>query len=421
MIPEFMIVDPSIDLSGDEQMTVADAGSGGAGVSTTGRTTRWFPDLPGFGLRCHPGGKRVYIVQTRMRGRLRTVSLGSASLITEFEARKLARHVLLRAQTGGDPAEDRQAARSAPTFDAYLDDYWRRASPQWKPSTRRTHDVYRRGYLDGAFKGKTIDEITKPDVLGWFNQVTDRGGPGGANRVHSILNAMFAKAEAWGHRPEASNPCRGIRLNRRRKMERFLSVQELARLGEALEEGRADYPDHTAAVLLILFTGCRVSEILGLRWSDIRGHRLHLRDSKTGPRTVWIGAEGRAVIEGIVRRRKVEWVFFNWSTGRPIGELKSYWARVRARTGFSTLRLHDLRHTYASHAAALSETLPMIGKLLGHAEVRSTARYTHLDDADVLRTAEKVGGAIAVLIGEIVSAGCDRAQARHKGMTAKAT
>jgi len=398
MSPEFNVVDPSIDLSDDEQIAVADAGPGGSDVSAAGRTTRWFPDLPGFGLRCYARGKRVYFVQTRMRGRLRTVTLGSAALLTESEVRRLARHVLLRAQTGGDPSEDRQAARSTPTFEAFLDDYWRRTSPQWKPSTLRTHDIYRRGYLDGAFKGKTVDEITKPDVLAWFNQVTDRGGPGGANRVHAILNAMFAKAEAWGHRPEGSNPCRGIRLNRRRKMERFLSIQELARLGEALEGERADYPDQTAAVLLILFTGCRVSEILGLRWSDIRGHRLHLRDSKTGPRTVWIGDEGRAVIDGIVRRRKVEWVFFNWSTGRPIGDLKSYWARIRERTGFSTLRLHDLRHTYASHAAALSETMPMIGTLLGHKEVRSTARYTHLDDVDVLRTADEVDRMIAAFI-----------------------
>jgi len=396
VIPDLKIVDRSIDLPGDEQ-TLPEAGAGG-GVSTTDRTTHWFGDLPGFGLRSYAGGRRVYIVQTRMRGRLRTVTLGSASLITESEARKLARQVLLRAQTGGDPAEDRQAARSAPAFEAFLDDYWRRASPQWKPSTRRTHDVYRRGYLDGTFKGKTVAEITKPDVLAWFNQATDRGGPGGANRVYSILSAMFAKAEAWGHRPEGSNPCRGIRQNRRRKMERFLSIQELKQLGEALEEERAEYPEHTAAVLLILFTGCRSSEILGLRWSDIRGHRLHLRDSKTGPRTVWIGDEGRAVLDGIVRRRKLEWVFYNWSRGRPIGELKSYWARIRERAGFSTLRIHDLRHTYASHAAALSETLPMIGKLLGHAEVRSTARYTHLDDADVLRTADEVGARIAVLI-----------------------
>jgi integrase len=141
-----------------------------------------------------------------------------------------------------------------------------------------------------------------------------------------------------------------------------------------------------------------------LRWSDVRGHRLQLRDSKTGPRTVWIGEEGRAVLDGIERRREVEWVFYNWSLGRPIGTLDYYWARIRDRTGFSTLRLHDLRHTYASHAAALSETLPMIGKLLGHKEVRSTARYTHLDDVDVLRTADEVDGVIAVLIGGFKSA-----------------
>jgi len=228
------LVDLSTGLTGDEP-SIPSAGSDGAGVSPAGRRTSWFADLPGFGLRCYVGGRRVYIVQTRMSGRPRTVTLGPASLLTETDARKLARGVLLRAQTGGDPAEDRQAARLAPSFRTFLDDYWRRASPQWKASTHRTHGVYRRGYLDGAFKGTASDEITQADVLAWFNQATDRGGPGGANRVFSILNAMFVKAEDWGCRPEGSNPCRGIRQNRRRKMERFLSVQELKRLGEALE------------------------------------------------------------------------------------------------------------------------------------------------------------------------------------------
>ena len=362
------------------------------------RQTIWFGDLPGFGLRTYAGGHRAYLVQTRMRGRLRLVTLGSAALITETEARKLARQVLLRAQTGGDPAEDRNATRASPSFARFLDEYWRRAEPRWKVSTRRTHGVYRRGYLESAFRDKHVDQITQADVLAWFNAATKRGGPGGANRVFSMLSAMFVKAEAWGYRPDGSNPCSGIRLNRRRKMERFLSVQELARLGEALEEERAAYPVHTAAVELILFSGCRSSEVLGLRWSDVRGRKLHLRDSKTGPRTVWIGEEGRAVIDGIVRRRNVEWVFYNWSLGQRIGTLDYYWARIRTRTGFSSLRLHDLRHTYASHAAALSETLPMIGKLLGHRELRSTARYTHLDDGDVLRAAEEVGGAVAEII-----------------------
>jgi integrase len=324
-------------------------------------------------------------------------ALGSISLLTESEARRLARQILVRAQTGGNPAEDRTTALASPEFAAFLEEYWLRSEPRWKLTTRRTQGVYRRRYLDGAFKDQYFDQISQADVLKWFNRTTDTAGPGGANRVYAILNAMFVRAEAWGYRPEGSNPCSGIRLNRRRKMERFLNVQELRRLGEALEAERVAHPIRTAAVMLILFTGCRSSEILGLHWSDVRGQKLQLRDSKTGPRVVWMGAEGRAVLDSLPRRRSIDWVFYNPVTCRPFGRLDSYWARIRERTGFSRLRLHDLRHTYASHAAALSEPLPMIGKLLGHREIRSTAIYTHLDDGDVRRAAEDLDSSIAAL------------------------
>jgi integrase len=359
---------------------------------------KWFADLPGFGLRRYLSGRQAYVVQTRMSGRQRMVTLGSISLLSESEARRLARQILVRAQTGGNPAEDRTAALASPEFATFLEEYWLRSERRWKPTTQRTQGVYRRRYLDGAFEGQYVDQISQADILNWFNRTTEAAGPGGANRVHAILNAMFVRAEAWGYRPEGSNPCTGIRLNRRRKMERFLSVQELRRLGEALEAERSDYPIHTAAVMLILFTSCRSSEILGLRWLDVRGQKLQLRDSKTGPRTVWMGEEGRAVLDSLPRRRGIDWVFYNPVTRGPIGRLAYYWARIRERTGFSTLRLHDLRHTYASHAAALSETLPMIGKLLGHSGVRSTAIYTHLDDADVLRAAVELDDAVCHLI-----------------------
>jgi len=333
-----------------------------------------------------------------MSGRQRMITLGSTALLTEPEARMLARHALLRAQTGENPAEDRRTALASPEFAVFLDEYWRRSERRWKPTTRRTQGVYRRLYLDGAFEGQYVDQISQADVLRWFNRTTETAGPGGANRVYAILNAMFVRAEAWGYRPEGGNPCSGIRLNRRRKMERFLSVQELRQLGEALEAERAAYPIQTAAVMLMLFTSCRSSEILGLRWSDIRGQRLQLRDSKTGPRTVWMGAEGRAVLDGLPRRRNVDWIFYNPVTRGPLGRVDSYWARIRERTGFGSLRMHDLRHTYASHAAALSETLPTIGKLLGHREVRSTSIYTHLDDSDVLRAAVELDDAITRMI-----------------------
>ncbi len=363
------------------------------------RETSWAADLPGFGLRRYSSGRRVYVVQTAMGGRLRTVTLGPASVLTESEARKLARHVLLRGQTGGNPAEDRKQVRAAPAFKDFLGEYWQRSEPSWKPSTQRTHGVYRRLYLDDAFAGQYVDHISQADVLDWFRRTTERAGPGGANRVMTILNALFARAEDWGYRREGDNPCRGIRPNRPRKMERFLSSAELKQLGETLTEERARFPVHTAAVLLILLTGCRSSEVLGLRWSDVKGSRLHLRDSKTGPRTVWISEEGRSVLAGLKRRHGVEDVFYNPVTGRRIAKLVNFWERIRERRGFASLRLHDLRHTYASHAAAGSETLPMIGKLLGHRRINSTSRYTHLDDHNVLAAAEEIDRTIAMLIG----------------------
>ena len=182
-------------------------------------------------------------------------------------------------------------------------------------------------------------------------------------------------------------------------MERFLSKEELARLGEVLATQRKAYPVHVAAILMILFTGCRVSEILELRSQDVRGQRLHLRDSKTGPRTVWIGEEGRAVLDSLTRRRGIERVFHDPKARTRAIRLTYFWNRVRELAELPNLRMHDLRHTYASHAAAQSETLPMIGRLLGHRRVQSTARYAHLDDRDVVRAVEVVGEAIEMIAG----------------------
>ena len=274
-------------------------------LGTTKRQTQWDPHTPGFGVRAYSSGRQVYVAQARMNGRLRTVMLGPTSILSETEALRLARQVLWRAQGGDNPAQVRQEALAAPPFDVVLDVFWRLREPSWKPSTRRTNGVYRRRCLDGAFKNKFIDQITQAEVARWFAETTDRLGPGGANQGLSILSTLFSKAEDWGYRRSGSNPCSSIRQNRRRVMERFLSKEELARLGEVLASQRKAYPVQVAAILMILFTGCRVSEILELRWQDVRGQRLHLHDSKTGPRTVWIGEEGRAVLDSLTRRRGI--------------------------------------------------------------------------------------------------------------------
>lgn len=184
-----------------------------------------------------------------------------------------------------------------------------------------------------------------------------------------------------------------MKANRRRRCERFLSDQELARLGQALRNAETTHPVHAAAVTLILLTGCRKSEIVGLRWSEVRGKRLLLTDSKTGARTVWLGNNARVILTRLRRGRPDQPVFGLSAKSR--GALDGVWRRIRGDAGLSDVRLHDLRHSFASFAARRAETLPMIGKLLGHAKASSTARYTHLDDESIFSTAERVGQLIA--------------------------
>jgi len=366
------------------------------------RSTTWFEHERGFGLRLYATGREVYIVQTRMAGRLRTITIAPSTIISQHQAQTIARRVIAYAQVGHDPATDRARIRSAPRFDNFVDEYWRRWSAQWKASTLATHGVYRRLYLDHAFPGIFIDELNEAHVTQWFAALNDETGPGAANRCLTILANMLTKAESWGYRLGNTNPCRTVRHNRKYRCERFLSSAELERLGEVLAEDRAGEDKLKAvvasAVTLLLLTGCRSGEVAGLQWSDVKGNRLKLRDSKTGPRTVWLGDQARAVIAALPRQRGVAWLFWNPVLCKPVLRIGNHWPSIRDRAGLPGVRVHDLRHTFASHAAMNRETLPMIGRLLGHRNTQSTSRYAHLDDNHVLGAAEQIGAAIERMI-----------------------
>lgn len=370
------------------------------------RSTTWLGIEHGFGIRHYPSGRNVYIVQTRMAGRLRTVTIGPASVLTRHQAQMVARRVIAYAQVGRDPATDRKRIRSAPRFDDFLEEYWSRWSPQWKASTLATHDGYRRQYLDNAFKGVFIDELNEEHVTKWFADLNNRTGPGAANRTLEILKNMLNKAEVWGYRLENTNPCRSVRPNKRRQCERFLTAQELARFGDVLADLRASdnltIRSGCAVITLLLLTGCRYREILTLQWQDVKGCRLLLRDSKTGPRTVWLGSAAREVIDSLPRHAKIPWLFWNYQYRRPMRSIQHLWESILGQAGLGKLRIHDLRHTFASHAAMSKETLPMIGRLLGHANHQSTARYAHLDDEHLLDAAQQVGDAVERLIGRSI-------------------
>lgn len=303
------------------------------------RETIWYSMESGFGMRRYASGRCVYIVQTRMSGRLRTVTIGPASLISRTVAASVAKRVIAHALVGNDPAEDRKRVRGAPAFDDFIAEYFAKCTPMWKASTSATHDIYRRTLIDGSFPDRFIDDIGTADIAKWFARATDSCGPGGANRCLDLLRMAFNKAEAWGYRLENTNPCTGQRRNRARRFERFLTPEQMAKVGAVLTADR-DGPGRLKAtfanaVLLLILTGCRHSEILNLRWTDVQGKRLKLRDSKTGPRTVWLGGVARALIAAMPRPSKVEWMFWNARNGKQIRAVGTYWHDVQARAGLS--------------------------------------------------------------------------------------
>ena len=197
-----------------------------------------------------------------------------------------------------------------------------------------------------------------------------------------------------GFRTKGSNPCKGIRRHRRKGHERFLSDQEIRRLSRRLSAHSRRFPRQVAIVRLLLLTGCRKSEILTLRWSDYREGHLFLRDSKTGPRTVWLSRPARDVLDAL--ERTGPWVFPSSRRDRPQGDgsLYWFWYKVRAEADLPDARLHDLRHTHATFALRQGETVLAIGKLLGHRKPETTLKYTHLADTMVREAAETVGAAL---------------------------
>jgi len=367
------------------------------------RITTWLASEPGFGIRHYPSGRHVYIVQTRMAGRLRTITIGPANVITRHQATTIARRVIAHALVGNDPATTRKRIRSAPSMDDFMHEYWEKCLTSWKPTTRTTATDYRRRNIDGAFPDIYVDGLTQADVAKWFATLTDRAGPGAANRCFDILRAALNKAEQWGYRVENTNPCKDIRQNRKVSRTRHLSETEMARLGVALADlrngGSQVLSSQATAITLLLLTGCRRGEVLGLQWSDLRGGRLRLRDSKTGPRTVWLGEEAIDLLVNHPRFPKVLWIFWNQRLKKPLGDLQSAWELARDAARLRDFRLHDLRHTFASHAAMGKESLPMIGRLIGHASVKSTARYAHFDDTHLLDAAGLIGDAIVNALG----------------------
>ena len=363
----------------------------------------WDDDLKGFGVRVHPTGRKVYIVKTRWRGRAVKVTIGPHGAVTPAEARVRAAEIVSDARAGKDPAARNGADAKAPTMRElgrrFLDEY---VPAHCKPSTAAE---YRRSvelFIDPRIGGQRVPDIQRSDIAALHHDM--RATPYQANRTLGVLSKMFNLAELWELRPDGSNPCRHIKRFREEKRERFLSDAEYRRLGETLkriERDGSETPSAIAAIRLLMLTGCRLSEIQTLRWAhvDLEAGELRLPDTKTGAKVVHLGDPAIAVLRGLPRNDDNPWVITGRKPGSHLTDLQHPWRRIRARAGLNDVRLHDLRHSFASGGLLVGEGLPMIGKLLGHTQVQTTARYAHLANDPLKAAANRIASRIAEISG----------------------
>ncbi|HEX7854743.1 MAG TPA: tyrosine-type recombinase/integrase [Sphingobium sp.] len=346
---------------------------------------------PGLALRVQPSGARSWIMRTRIKGKAVRHSLGTFPDMPVKAARQIA-NVLL-----ADGVEASPARSTAPLFDSFQVEHERRCGAFYKPQGLLTYQRYVRSELLPAFGGRRLDAITRQDVVRWFEGYSLRR-PGGANRALGILGAMLGRAKAWGYMPDGwRNPVTGISMNRRKIVGTFLSEDQMTRLGAALDARMAEGCAASALLRFLTLTGCRVSEAVDLEWQDVLPDRLRLRDSKTGPRDVPLGLPVRRFLKahraslarrGLARLRPV----FPMFGGQRYEGVRSIWFAVRREADLPpSLRIHDLRHSFASHAVMSGETLFATSRLLGHSRIQMTARYAHLADEALSAAAEKIG------------------------------
>lgn len=365
----------------------------------------WDDHIKGFGVRVHPSGRKVYLVKYRHQGRAVKKTIGPHGAIAPAAARARAAEIVTAAKTGRDlmgrilPLHTDEAATMHELAKRFLEEY---VPAHCKPSSAQSYGLAIRQHVLRWLGNLRIADVTRGDVAALHHRM--RGTPYAANRTLGILSAMFTAAELWGLRPHGSNPCRHVKRFRERKRERFLSDGEYQRLGAVLREAErtgSEPAPAIAAIRLLMLTGCRLSEIMNLRWVDValEAAKLRLPDSKTGARVVHLGEPAVAVLRAIARREGNPWVITGRRPGSRLASLHFPWGRIRKRAGLEDVRLHDLRHSYASGGLLVGEGLPMIGRLLGHSQVQTTARYAHLADDPVKAAADRIAGRIAKVAG----------------------
>lgn len=382
----------------------------------------WDDALAGFGVAAFPTGRKVYVAQYRKDGRSRRVAIGEHGRLTPDEARSQAKTILGAVEKGADPIAERRAAREVRTFgDVAREFLGLHVAVKRKGRTGAEYKLILEKHVLPSIGSKRILDVRRADVARLHSRLADR--PYAANRALALVSVIWNWAARRDEAALADNPAKGIERYPEQGRERFLTTDELTRLGAALAEGEsAGLPyevDETkpkakhapkaesrrikldpfaaAAIRLLVLTGARLREILDAQWSHVDFERgvMFLPDSKTGRKPIYLNAAAQAVLAGVPRIAGNPHIIAGAKDGAPRADLKKPWAAVCRAAGLRGVRLHDLRHSFASFGAGASLGLPIIGKLLGHTQAATTQRYAHLDADPVRRAADAIGATIA--------------------------
>lgn len=385
--------------------------------ATGKRYVAWDTDIAGFGLRVSPTGGKAYVFRYRVSGgrsgRERWLTVGKHGAITPDQAREIVRDYAATVAGGGDPAADRETKRSAPTVSEMLDRYFaEHVEHKNKPSTAANIRNQIKGTIRPAMGKLKVSDVTRADISKLHSSMV--ATPYAANRALALLSKAFGLAEVWGFRPDNSNPCVRVQRYAEKARERFLSEREFAALSAVLTKAERGplmiegikrrvkiNPQAITAIRLLIFTGARVSEILGLRWEWINWdlQRAELPDSKTGAKHLYLPPAALEVLHSLEQPETATGFVIRGGAGFDpeiaLVNLKDPWGFIRKAAGLDGVRLHDLRHSFASAAVVGGMSLPMIGALLGHKDVKTTARYAHLSDDPLRDAAAQISGKIS--------------------------
>lgn len=348
---------------------------------------------PGLALRIQPKGARTWVCWEKTDGQTRRVSLGKVADLNLDAARQI-----YRLRQVGVTEQPRQSTRL--TLQELSTLFLAAKSGVYSPRTLSCMSSYLDSQLLPSFGASPLHRISTPDIAAWFHRYA-RTRSGGANAALTHFTTIWNWGRSEGHIPSGlPNPARPLRKMARAPRGQMLNTSDLKRLSGVLSRPPTRTRDAAEAVRLILLTGCRSGEILRLRWEDVHQGRLKLSRTKTGPRTVVLSSEAQEALTARRQRRTSDYVFPSPSDpDRPRGSITSAWATIKEKAELpETLRLHDLRHSYASHALLAGESLYLTGKLLGHRATQSTERYAHLDGKTLAKAADEVATAIEAMM-----------------------